>query len=72
MGASCSCVASKGGACSHVAALMFYFEDFIKKGTKILPNDRLQQWHVPPKRVITPQPLENIQFKKAQYGNHSS
>ena len=73
VGASCSCVAGKGGACSHVAALMFYFEDFIKKGTKVLPNDGtvtdwLQQWHVPPKRVITPQPLENIQFKKAQYG----
>ena len=73
VGASCSCVAGKGGACSHVAALMFYFEDFIKKGTKVVPNDgtvtdRLQQWHVPPKRVITPQPLENIQFKKAQYG----
>ena len=70
-GASCSCVAGKGGACS-VAALMFYFKYFIKKGTKVLPNngtvtDRLQQCHVPPKRVITPQPLENIKFKKAQY-----
>ena len=37
VGASWSCVAGKGGACSHVAALMFYFEDFIKKGTKVLP-----------------------------------
>jgi len=50
-----------------------HFEDFIKKGTKVLPNDgtvtdRLQHWHVLPKRVITPQPLENIQFKKSQYG----
>ena len=73
VGASCSCVAGKGGACSHVAALMFNFEDLIKKCTKVLPNDgtvtnRLQQWHVPPKRVITTQPLENIQFEKAQYG----
>ena len=73
MGTSCSCVAGKGGACSHVATLMFYIEDFIKKGTKVLPNngtvtDWLQQWHVPPKKVITTQPLESIQFKKAQYG----
>ncbi len=46
---------------------------FIKKGTKVLPNDgtvtdRLPQWHVPPKRVITLQTLEYIQLKKVLYG----
>ena len=29
---------------------------------------RLQQWHVPPKRVVQPKSLKQISFRKAEYG----
>ena len=29
---------------------------------------RLQQWHVPPKRVVQPKSLKDIFFRKAEYG----
>ena len=70
--ADCNCVAGKGGACSHVSALLFLIEDFKKKEAP-LPSDRtvtdrLQQWHVPPKRNVAPQPVAHIKFQKAMYG----
>ena len=70
--AECNCVAGRGGACSHVAALLFFIEDFKKKEAP-LPSDRtvtdrLQQWHVPPKRNVAPQPVAHIKFQKAVYG----
>ena len=54
--AECNCVAGKGGACSQVAALLFFIEDFKKKEAP-LPSDRtvtdrLQQWHVPPSSLL--------------------
>ena len=56
----------KGEACSHVAALLFYIED-IKRREGPLPldktvTDQLQQWHVPPQRTVTPQPLLAMHF----------
>lgn len=52
LSAACTCVAGKGEACSHIAALMFYVEDFMRQGHSDLPTDtaatdHLQQWHVP-------------------------
>ena len=52
LSAACTCVAGKGEACSHIAALMFYLEDFMRQGHSDLPTDtaatdHLQQWHVP-------------------------
>jgi hypothetical protein len=72
-------VAGKEEACSHVAALLFYMEDFIcqqNAGDSMLtsiPEDRtatdeLQCWHVPPKRSISSKRMSDITFEKASYG----
>ena len=71
--AQCSCVAGQGEACSHVAALMFYLEDKMRQKDMHLPADtsstgRLQQWHMPSKRVVQPKSLKSISFRKAEYG----
>ena len=39
LSASCTCVAGNGEACSHIAALMFYLEDFMRQGHSDLPTD---------------------------------
>ena len=62
-----------GEACSHVAALLFYLEDCVQRRDKLLPDnstctDKLQQWHIPPKRTINPAPVSDIEFRKAEYG----
>ena len=74
-GGACTCVAGKGQACSHIAALLFFLEDLKQKGTTTIPaehsktvTDKLQQWHVPPKRDIAPKRLSDITFHKAAYG----
>ena len=70
--AECNCIAGKGGACSHVTALLFFIEDFKKKEAPFpsdrMVTDRLQQWHVHPKRNVAPQPVAHIKFQKAVYG----
>jgi hypothetical protein len=54
----CSCVAGKGEACSHVAAVMFHLENHMRmKEKQDLPinttaTGRLQQWHVPSVRQV--------------------
>ena len=73
LSASCTCVAEKGEACSHITALMFYLEDFMRQDHSDLPTDtgatdHLQQWHVPPKRDVSAQSVEGITFRKAEYG----
>ena len=74
--AKCKCVAGEGGACSHIAALLFYIEDIKRRDMQMLPSDRtvtdaLQQWHVPPKRNVMPTPITNISFQKPAYGKVS-
>ena len=74
----CTCMHSNvacrlGEACSHVAALLFYLEDCVQRRDKLLPDnstctDKLQQWHIPPKRAINPAPVSDIEFRKAEYG----
>ena len=71
--AQCSCVAGQGEACSHVPALILNLEDNMRQKAMHLPADtsstgRLQQWHVPPKRVVQPKSLKEISFRKAEYG----
>ena len=75
VGGACTCVAGKGQACSHIAALLFFLEDWKQKDSTTLPShsaktvtDKLQQWHVPPKRDIPPKQLSDIAFHKAAYG----
>ena len=73
--ASCTCVAGKGEACSHIPALicMFYLKDFMRQGHSDLPTNtaatnHLQQWHVPPKHDVFAQPMVGIVFRKTEYG----
>ena len=75
LAAKCTCVAGKGAACSHCAALMFYLEHLKRQGMASIPSDKtvtdqLQQWHVPSKRSIQPQPVKDIQFNKREYGKN--
>ena len=70
---ACTCVAGKGPACSHLAALLFFLEDWKQKDTTTLPShsakaDKPQQWHVPPKCDIPPKQLSDIAFHKGAYG----
>ena len=39
LSASSTMVEGKGEACSHIAALMFYLEDFIRQGHSDLPTE---------------------------------
>ena len=62
-----------GEVCSHVSALLFYLEHMKSTNEKELPGNvsctsKLQQWHVPPKWVVTPAPVSDINFRKAEYG----
>ena len=72
LSASCTCVAGKGEACCHFAALIFYLEDFMRQGYIDLPTDttaidHLQEWHVPPKCDVSAQLVEGIVFRKDEY-----
>ena len=54
-------------------SFMFFLEDFMRQGRMHLPTatattDHLQQWHYPPKRDVSAQPVEDITFRKAEYG----
>ena len=73
VGGACNCVARKGEACSHVAALLFYLEDLAINAIHTLPSDRTvtdepQQWHKPPKCNVAPKPVSTITFHKDPYG----
>ncbi|KAJ8300539.1 hypothetical protein KUTeg_022058 [Tegillarca granosa] len=68
-GGSYDCVAGKGEACNHIAALLFALEDYIAKGLKDLPQDQtrtdgLCQWNKPAKRKFEPQTVHNIKVVK--------
>ena len=40
LAAQCKCVAGKGEACNHIAALLFYIEDIKRRSIMHLPSDR--------------------------------
>ena len=46
LSASGTCVAEKGEACSHIAALMFYLEDFMRQDHSDLPTDTAATDHL--------------------------
>ena len=57
----CRCIAGKREAYNLVAALLFYIQDIKRIEVNYLPldntvTDHQQQWHVPPKRSVAPQP----------------
>ena len=54
------------------AVLPFFIEGFKKKEAPLpsdrMVTDRLQQWHIPPKMNVAPQPVVRIKFQIAVYG----
>ena len=57
---------------SHYCSI-FCVENIKRRDVRMLPYDRtvtdtLQQWHVPPKRNVTPTAIANISFQKPAYG----
>ena len=69
IGASCSCVAGLGEACTHIAGLMFGIEDFVSRGYKTLPEneaatEKLCKWIVPRGPKVEPKPLRSVSIKK--------
>lgn len=69
VGASCSCVAGQGEACTHIAGLLFGLEDFVSRGYKSLKDeeattDKLCKWIVPKGPKVEPKPLKDVKVKK--------
>lgn len=72
---SCTCVAGRGGTCSHVAALLFYVLSLAEKHATKVPADvtatgRQCAWSRAPKRNVEPTEVASIAFKKAEYAKH--
>ncbi|VDH98588.1 Hypothetical predicted protein [Mytilus galloprovincialis] len=68
-GGTCDCVAGKGEACSHIAALLFAIDDFVSKGLKELPADqtgieKLCTWNRQARRKIEPKKIHDIRIVK--------
>ncbi|XP_052282066.1 uncharacterized protein LOC127879327 [Dreissena polymorpha] len=73
IGGSCACVAGRGEACSHIAAILFAVEDFIAKGLnqstdKPTCTDRLCAWNAPSKQNVEPETIHNIRIVKQAHG----
>ena len=69
LGASCSCVAGLGEACTHIAGLLFGIEDFVARGYRELPDgqgltDKLCRWIIPRGPKVEPKPLKEVKVKK--------
>ena len=69
VGASCSCIAGQGEACTHVSGLMFAAEELVSRGYKNLPDqqattEKLCKWIVPKGPSVTPAPIKNVSVKK--------
>ncbi|KAH3727767.1 hypothetical protein DPMN_053711 [Dreissena polymorpha] len=69
IGASCTCVAGKGEACTHIAGLLFGIEDFVARGYRGLPGgdfltDKLCRWIVPKGPKVDPKPICEVSVKK--------
>ncbi|KAJ8320360.1 hypothetical protein KUTeg_001947 [Tegillarca granosa] len=61
LGGSCECVAGKGEACNHVAAVLFALEDYIAKGCTSHQQRVLKQWNKPAKRQVQPLTIDKIE-----------
>ena len=69
----CTCVAGKGGTCSHVAALLFFLASVVERKLQKIPADvsctgRPCSWSKAPKRDFSPATVSDISFKKAEFG----
>ena len=69
---SCSCVAGKGGTCSHVAGLLFYLASLVEQKLAVIPEDVTSTglpctWSKAPKRDVTPAVVADISFTKPEF-----
>ncbi|XP_033730700.1 uncharacterized protein LOC117320144 [Pecten maximus] len=74
LGGSCECVAGKGEACNHVAAVLFALDDFVSEGLNNVPDDvtctdRLKQWNKPSERVVQAKTVADIKVHKPKFGS---
>ena len=77
LAAQCKCIAGKGEACSHFAALLFYIKDMKRTEVKHLHSAKAvtdhQQWHVPAKRSVVPtlQPVHGISQGRRKFSQRT-
>lgn len=71
--AECGCPAGKAptASCKHIAALCYALDKFCKYSE--LPEfltctDRLQSWNQPRPKKVRPVPVQELKFKKLEYG----
>ncbi|KAH3890664.1 hypothetical protein DPMN_014749 [Dreissena polymorpha] len=69
VGATCTCVAGLGEACTHIARLLFGIEDFVSRGFKGLPDaqattEKLCKWIVPRGPKVEPKALREVSVEK--------
>ena len=60
------------GACSHIAALLFAVEELARRKVKQVPTEQSKtsksmEWNKPPRKVVHPAPVADIQFMKPVY-----
>ena len=79
----CSCFCSKiikfilcrlGQACNHIAALLFFIDNYGIINAENLPTDlsktsKPMAWNQPPKKTVTPECSSNMQFIKLSHGD---
>ncbi|XP_062611092.1 uncharacterized protein LOC134272932 [Saccostrea cucullata] len=72
--AECNCVAGEGGACNHIAALLYGIVDIsVKKHTgKIAPTSKACEWIKPRSRNLSPKKAQDMDFSKTTGKNKSS
>lgn len=58
----CTCKAGLGETCSHIAALLFFIEDYVTNERDKTVTDKLAYWTAPAKKKITCLPVSEIDF----------
>ena len=69
LSANCTCMAGLGGACSHVAALLFKLEaaSDLKRKNDDSPTSSLCAWKKS-RKSVKPSPLHSINFGRVKRG----
>lgn len=60
--AHCTCIAGLSESCSHVAALLFYVEDLVRKTERKTVTDMPAYWTAPSKQIVKYAKVEDIDF----------
>ena len=69
--AVCSCIAGKGGICSHIIELLKQIIHYVMMKLQYVPNDMTctqiqRSWHKPHSSHIEAEPVMNVAFCKAK------